>query len=138
MTQKTYHNLTASFIGAVVTTLPNNISTDSMQTWIENPRTLQRELKKMLESGFIVIHEDDKQYNGKLAMRILQVGDSPFHKQTAKFISRVIENIPEVSNEKMNFWMKHLNTLQANLHTALTAKIVLIDPTDALIRKKRV
>lgn len=114
MKQKTFHSLTGSFITSVIGTLPN-ISTEKMQYWIERPNLLASALVKILKSEFIVIEEDDTTYKGRLAMRITKVGDELFHRQTAKFIAVIAQNIPELPNEKMEFWNSHLNTLQKSL-----------------------
>lgn len=47
MLQNTLHKQTGRFIGAIATNLPK-ISTDVMQSWIENPTALQKVLKEAL------------------------------------------------------------------------------------------
>ncbi len=110
MKQNTFHPLTATFIGGVIQTLPSNISTEHMQLWIDHPKDLQIVLKNMLESRMTIIDDHDKTCEGRLAFRITKYGDETFHRQTAKFIAVVVQNIPEISNDRMEFWSKHLNT----------------------------
>lgn len=124
MKQKTFHPLTATFIGAVINTLPFNISSEHMQLWIEHPKDLRIVLKAMFESSFIIHDENDEAYEGRLAFKITKDGDETFHQQTAKFIAVVAQNIPEISNDRMEFWSEHLNTLQAELKKTLLKHLV--------------
>lgn len=126
MSQKTFHNLTATFVGSVIETLPSNISVQHMQAWIEEPKALQVMLKETFEETIVVIHEDDHICEGKLVMKITKIGEEPFHKQTAKFIAVIVQNIPEISNDLMEFWSKHLNTLQRELGKTLTQGMVFV------------
>ncbi len=135
MKQNTFHPLTASLISAVIYTLPSNISSDHMQTWIENPMTLRKALKETLDSDFIVMDPTDKVTGGKLQMRIIKIGDSTFHKQTAKFISAIIQNIPEIRNDKMELWINNMNTLHQELRKMFTSNFILIHPDDVKARK---
>ncbi|MBP6879511.1 MAG: hypothetical protein KBF62_00385 [Candidatus Pacebacteria bacterium] len=124
MKQKTFHPLTATFISAVVQTLPTDISTEHMQLWIEHPKDLQIVLKTMLESSFTVIDNDDELYKGRLSFKITKIGDETFHQQTAKFIAVVVQSIPMISNDRMEFWSSHLNTLQRELRKTLLKNLV--------------
>jgi hypothetical protein len=126
MKQNTFQTLTATFIGSVIQTLPSNISSRHMQVWIEDPKGLQEMLKDMFEQKIIVIDELDKQCEGRLAFKILKDSDEPFHKQTAKFIAVVAQSIPEISNDRMEFWSKHLNTLQRELRSTLIQAVVFV------------
>lgn len=126
MKQNTFHSLTANFIRAIISCLPSTLPTDRMQFWIEKPMRLQEELKKAFESGFVLLDENDKKFSGRLPMRIIEITGSTFHRQTAKFIGVLSENIPEISNERMRFWIGHENTLQRVLGETLDPEILIL------------
>lgn len=138
-TQNTFHHLTANFIGAIILNLPQNISSDKMQTWIQNPKTLQRELMKFLATSVTIIDITDpnelRRVGEEIKFKIVKYGDEPFHRQTAKFISAVTQNIPIISNDKMEFWIKNELTLKRELRKALISDFIMIHRDDVAARK---
>lgn len=139
-TQNTFHHLTADFIGAIISNLPKNISSDKMQTWIQNPKTLQRELMKFLAASVTIIDITDpnelRKVGEEIKFKIVKYGDEAFHSQTAKFISSVTQNIPIISNDKMEFWIKNELTLKRELRKALISDFIMIHKDDAASRKQ--
>ena len=127
MKQKTFHPLTATFIGAILETLPRHISSEHMQTWIQNPMTLQKTLIDVLAAPVVILDEKDKTYAGNLPMHIRKIDESTFDRHTAHFIAVIVQNIPGITNERMEMWIDNLNTLQKKLRNALTSDSIEID-----------
>lgn len=132
--QNTFHPLTAIFISAVIKKLPFNISSDKMQTWIQNPKTLQRELEKALTPSLLEIDADDIGEQ-RINITVVKDGESPFHPQTAKFISCIAQNMPEVCNDRMETLIKYPNTLEKALRKALVVDIVVVHTADVAARR---
>ena len=127
--QNTFHGFTASFISTVIGNLPN-LTGDKMQTWNENPKALQNALKEALDQKIVIIDAEDEKFHFK----IVGHNTSTFDRQTAKFISVIAQNIPVISTELMELWIKNRNKLKSELAKKLDAKIIIIERDDSVAR----
>jgi hypothetical protein len=128
-TQNTFHGFTASFICAVIENLPKNISSEKMQTWIDNPKSLQTALEKTLnpKPRIVILNNDDCTGEGKIKIRVIADPNSTFNRQTARFISVITQHIPVIHTELMELWIKNPNTLKEALKKTLDAQIIILD-----------
>jgi hypothetical protein len=120
--QNTFHGFTGSFISTVIGNLPN-LTGDKMQTWIENPKALQKALKDALDQKVVILEEGMESFH----FQIVGHKTSTFDRQTAKFIAVIAQNIPVISTDLMELWIKNRNALKSALTKTLDAKIIITE-----------